>query len=51
MAVGELKILQKLDHANIVKLEESFANKKTNELVMILEYCPCKSFCLTNLCL
>ena len=42
MAVRELKMLRKLDHPNIVKLEESFANEKKNELVMILEYCPCK---------
>jgi len=30
MAVGELKMLKKLDHPNIVKLEESFANEKIN---------------------
>ena len=41
-AVAELKMLLKVDHPNIVKFEESFCNEKTNELVIIIEYCSCK---------
>ena len=40
--LAELRMLQKMDHPNIVRLEESFANEQKNELVIILEYCPCK---------
>ena len=35
-------MLLKVDHPNIVKFEESFCNEKTNELVIIIEYCSCK---------
>ena len=42
MAMAELEMLQKVDHPNIVKFEESFCSEKTNELVIIIEYCSCK---------
>ena len=41
-AVAELKVIQKLDHENIVKFEESFCSETANTLVIIIEYCPCK---------
>ena len=43
-AQAELKILMKVDHPNIVKFEDSFCSKETNELVIIIEYCSCKFF-------
>ena len=33
-------MIQKLDHDNIVKFEESFCDENANTLVMIIEYCP-----------
>ena len=39
-AKAELVMLQKIDHPNIVKFEESFYSNKNNELILIIEYCP-----------
>ena len=35
-------MLQKVDHPNIVKFVESFFSEDDNEMVIIIEYCPCK---------
>ena len=45
-AVRELMLLKKLDHKNILKVIDSFQSREKNELIMILEFCPCKSACL-----
>ena len=41
-AMAEVKMMLKVDHPNIVKFEDSFFSEKNNELVIIIEYCPCK---------
>ena len=50
-AKAELKVVQKLNHENIVKFEESFSSDSEKALIIIIEYCPCKfNFFSSNVC-
>ena len=42
----ELDLLKKLRHERIVQVLESYFTQKIDELIIILEYCPCKSYLL-----
>lgn len=39
MAKKELKMLQLVDHKNIVKFEQSFFSENSREIIIIMEYC------------
>ena len=40
----EIETMKKLKHPRIVRIYESYYTLGTYELIMILEYCPCKCF-------
>ena len=42
--IEELEMMQKIRHENVVSLVESFHSKEKKELIIIIEYCHCKSF-------
>ena len=45
---GEFCIGKDLNHPNIVKFEECFGSEETNEIIIIIEYCPCKFLCIIH---
>ena len=46
----ELKLMQKLKHPNIINLVESYHTPGKDEMIIIMEFCPCKLFLSNNTC-
>ena len=42
--VKEMEMMRKIQHENVVNLIECFQSKEEKQLIIILEYCQCKSF-------